>query len=86
MTPPRRPRQGLTLDAYHAMLYAQGGGCAICKRPPKTRRLHVDHDHATGKIRGLLCFTCNRYVLGKYATPAKLRAAADYLENGGATT
>jgi recombination endonuclease VII len=70
---------------YAAMLAAQGGVCAICGNPPKTRRLHIDHDHRTGKIRGLLCFTCNRYILGKYATVAKLRAAADYLERGGVT-
>ena len=81
--PAYRSRLGLTLDDYERLLADQGGVCAICKRPPKKRRLHVDHDHATGKVRGLLCFTCNRYVLGKYATSAKLRAAADYLERGG---
>jgi hypothetical protein len=70
---------------YDAMLAAQGGVCAICGRPPKPggRRFHKDHDHKTGRLRGLLCFTCNRYILGKYATVAKLRAAADYLERGG---
>jgi len=83
--PAYRSRLGLTLDDYERLLATQGGVCAICERPPKKRRLHVDHDHATGKVRGLLCFTCNRYVLGKYATPAKLRAAADYLERGGVT-
>jgi len=62
------------------MLQVQGGVCAICGNPPKTRRLDVDHDHKTGVIRGLLCFTCNHHLLGKYATVAKLRAAADYLE------
>jgi hypothetical protein len=81
--PAYRSRLGLTQADYDRLLAAQGGVCAICERPPKTRRLHVDHDHKSGKVRGLLCFTCNRYVLGKYATPAKLRAAADYLERGG---
>lgn len=47
-------------DEYVTMLAAQGGGCAICRRPPKTRRLHIDHDHATMEIRGLLCHRCNR--------------------------
>ena len=76
----RRPSELLPSDEYDRMLAAQHGGCGICGAPPKTRRLHVDHDHKTGLIRGLLCFTCNRHLLGKYATPAKLRAAADYLE------
>ena len=79
-----RSRVGLTADQYDELLARQAGVCAICGKPPKTRRLHVDHDHATQRVRGLLCFVCNRYVLGKYATPAKLRAAADYLERGNA--
>lgn len=54
--------------------------CEICGNPPKKRALHRDHDHKTGKPRGLLCFTCNRFILGKYATAAKLRAAAAYLD------
>jgi len=55
--------------------------CEICGRPPKPggRALHRDHNHRTGAQRGLLCFTCNRFILGKYATEAKLRSAADYL-------
>ena len=40
------------------MLAAQGGGCAICGRPPKRTSLHVDHDHETGDAR-ILCFNCN---------------------------
>lgn len=54
--------------------------CEICGNPPKKRALHRDHDHRTGKQRGLLCWTCNRFILGKYATAAKLRSAADYLD------
>ena len=45
------------------MLAEQGGGCAICGAPPKTRRLHVDHDHKTGEIRGLLCYRCNKALM-----------------------
>ena len=80
----RRPSELLEPGAYEQMLAAQGGGCAICGTPPRNRRLDVDHDHRTGRVRGLLCWTCNHHILGKYATPAKLRAAADYLDSGGA--
>jgi hypothetical protein len=45
------------------MLEAQCGVCAICKEPrPEERTLHVDHDHETGEIRGLLCFRCNNAI------------------------
>jgi hypothetical protein len=71
---------GVSDVEYATMLEAQGGHCAICDATPKSRRLNVDHDHRTGAVRGLLCFTCNHYVLGKYATADKLRAAADYLD------
>jgi hypothetical protein len=56
---------GISLDDYNRMLSAQGGVCAMCKSPEKSkfngkdRRLCVDHCHKTGKIRGLLCVVCN---------------------------
>lgn len=53
---------GLTLSQYDEILVSQGGCCAICKDVfPKNKKLRVcvDHDHATGKVRGLLCFCCN---------------------------
>lgn len=77
---PKRMSEVVSDDAYRGMLAAQGGGCAVCGSTPKTRRLHIDHDHATGRIRGLLCMQCNRFLAAYHATPAKLRAAADYLE------
>lgn len=53
-------RYGITAEEYDALLSAQGGRCAMCKRPHRGRgRLAVDHDHATGRVRGLLCFHCN---------------------------
>lgn len=76
---PKRARAlGVSDEDYARMLAGQGGGCAICGAPPKTRRLHVDHDHKTGAVRGLLCFRCNR-ALPTYATVDWLKKAADYL-------
>ena len=78
----RKPRRAVQLgvgdDEYEWMLAEQGGVCAICGSPPKSRRLHVDHDHRTGAVRGLLCFRCNR-ALPSYVTAEWLHAAASYL-------
>jgi hypothetical protein len=57
-------RYGMTLEDYDARLAAQGGRCAICGalEPGSNRsdKFFVDHDHATGAVRGLLCSHCNR--------------------------
>ena len=79
MPKPRAKHLGVTTEVYERMLASQGGGCAICGNEPKTRRLHVDHDHATGRVRGLLCHRCNR-VLATWLTPVILRNMANYLE------
>ena len=50
---------GLTAEQYEALLAYQGGACAICGGE-RRYRLNVDHDHATGKVRGLLCRRCNK--------------------------
>ena len=71
---------GLTLEAYEAMLRGQGGKCAICgKLPSATRALAVDHEHSTGRIRGLLCAACNMG-LGQFQEDTTLLLkAAEYL-------
>ena len=51
---------GISADDYGSMLQRQRGVCKICGRPEKNRRLAVDHDHKTGRVRGLLCTSCNR--------------------------
>ncbi len=50
---------GISLDEYKEILLMQGGGCAICGRPPTKEVLFVDHEHESGEIRGLLCRNCN---------------------------
>lgn len=54
----------LTPEQYDALLALQGGKCAICRARPKSKRLAVDHDHATGLVRGLLCSRCNHDLMG----------------------
>lgn len=75
-----RHRYGITLKTYNKMLKKQNGVCWICGRPPKTRKLSVDHSHKTGKVRGLLCMHCNRGLSWYKDKPELLRKAADYLE------
>ena len=52
-------KYGIRPEEYWQLFKEQGGVCAICKEPPKKQRLCVDHCHTTGKIRGLLCKSCN---------------------------
>jgi len=54
-------RYGLTLEDYNTKLVEQNGCCAMCGKhwTEFKKRLHVDHNHATGQVRGLLCATCN---------------------------
>jgi len=79
-------RYGLTIELYDSLLAKQGGGCAICGRKEsgdsKRRRLFVDHDHATGKVRGLLCASCN-YGLGNFKDDIRIvENALAYLRRG----
>ncbi len=73
-------KYGITIEQYDAMLEAQGGGCFICGRLPREDiSLHVDHDHFTGEIRGILCFCCNNALADFQEDPALLVKAASYL-------
>lgn len=74
---------GISLDEYVALKKKQRGVCAICKRndrfgnrPP---RLHLDHSHKNGKVRGLLCHTCNIGIAYFKDNPKRLKSAAAYL-------
>jgi hypothetical protein len=69
----------ISMSQYSEILNAQNGVCAICGKGPSGRSLSVDHDHQTGKIRGLLCTTCNAGI-GLLCDDYKLLVkAADYL-------
>lgn len=75
-----RRKHGITLADFDRMLDEQHGVCAICGRLPREDiSFHVDHDHETGRIRGLLCFKCNN-ALGDFEDqPEWLDQAAAYL-------
>ena len=79
-----RRRYGITREDYEQMLKSQEGACAICRTNKVGRNhtyFHVDHDHETGKIRGLLCDLCNRG-LGYFKDDFKiLYSATIYLKN-----
>ena len=79
---------GITQQQYDELFVAQGGRCAICRKPERAKTnsgrrvkmLALDHCHTTKKIRRLLCSSCNQG-LGKFKDdPELLRCAADYLE------
>ena len=71
----------LSLTEYERLSAQQNGLCAICHGTDVTKKLAVDHDHVTGKIRGLLCSSCN-LALGMFEdNPGYLHSAMNYLEN-----
>jgi hypothetical protein len=79
-----KTRYGITAEDYDRMMDEQGGACAICKAECRIGlRLAVDHDHDTGKVRGLLCTHCNQAIGKLHDDPALIRKAADYLEKHG---
>lgn len=94
-SPATLKRYGLTSDEWLAILAAQGGVCAICKRVPTSGRLHTEHEHVPRwkdmpadqrklYVRGLCCFMCNTQYLGRGLTTEKARAVVEYLERYGA--
>jgi hypothetical protein len=79
-----RYRFGLSLEDVHAMRKHQHEKCAICLREfakLSPQQIHIDHDHATGKIRGILCGKCNTG-LGMFDdNPVSLYKAAEYAKS-----
>lgn len=88
----RKTRYGIPHEEYSNLYRAQGGLCAVCKEPNKqanrngrnsgagSRDLHVDHDHATGRVRGLLCTNCNLGIGHFGDKPELLSLAIEYLK------
>ena len=76
----------LSKEGYEKILSEQNGVCYICERSPDKirprRNLAVDHDHKTGRIRGLLCYRCNHVLLGRILRddPVLLERALIYLK------
>jgi len=75
-------KYGISVQIYDQMLKHQGLVCAICQNRPKPgRNLHVDHDHGGHRlVRGLLCFRCNKQIVGRHRDSFLLHSACEYLE------
>ena len=73
---------GITLDEHNKLLISQNSNCAICSKNQSTLRrgLVVDHDHKTGKVRGLLCDACNHGIGNFQDNQANLTSAIGYLK------
>lgn len=85
-----RRRYGITYEEYEVVLASQGGACWICGKPPKKRRLHIDHEHmkkdkkrkpeeVRAKIRGLLCWQCNTAIAKFKDNAHHMKKASEYV-------
>jgi hypothetical protein len=73
-------KYGISIADYDAMFDSQGGRCAVCSASGERYAMCVDHDHASGVVRSLLCDGCNKGI-GMFAeSPERMRWAADYIE------
>lgn len=79
---------GVTLKEYDEMFAKQNGLCFICGNPEITRtkggqirRLSIDHDHVTGKVRNLLCDACNRGIGNFHDNIIAMERAIQYIKD-----
>ena len=79
-----RRKYGMTLDAYDELYALAGGACEICRDPLPI--LHVDHNHDSGEVRGLLCPPCNKGLGHFKDNPAILTQAIEYLTKARSAT
>lgn len=82
-------RHGLTQDQYDALFASQDGKCAVCGEAlvsnsagNKNGQTCIDHDHKTGRVRGLLCTCCNLALGFAHDDPERLLQLHNYLKNG----
>ena len=73
----RKYKYGITEAAYRELLIAQDGLCIVCLKEGAT---HLDHDHETGTVRGILCGSCNRAIGLFREDPDALEFAAEYVK------
>ena len=84
-------KYGLTEDDFRLMLAYQGGVCAVCGNKPNGR-WNIDHEHRRGwkklsaemrkrHVRGILCWFCNKYYMGRSITIEKAQNVVEYLKN-----
>jgi hypothetical protein len=71
---------GLSLEGYDRLFQTQGGLCAACGGLPDRKYLCVDHDHTTGKVRGLLCSACNVALGYLRDDPERIAKLKSYIE------
>jgi hypothetical protein len=78
-----RKQYGISTEQFAELLEFQGGGCAICAKPIENirRRMNIDHDHETNKVRGILCTGCNTGIGHLGDNIEGLQRALYYLEN-----
>lgn len=82
----RLAKYKLTVKQFSELLSSQNGACAICETSkPGGKGWHVDHDHQTGNVRGLLCHHCNVGIGNLKDDPALVMKAAQYLSRRGSS-
>lgn len=73
-------KYGVTVAEVQEMRRQQLNSCAICREPfADDVAPHIDHDHSSGEVRGILCASCNKGLGHFRDDPARLVAAANYL-------
>ena len=79
----RFTRYGITPEKWDALLKTHGGKCIVCGMPVLDTKVRIDHNHATGEVRGLLCNSCNSGLGFFRDSPELLLRAYNYLNDKG---